>query len=171
MKPLLAILAAALLVLLVGAVLYGRTRRRRLAQVIRALDRAGIERIGRETLTRLRESHPGFTLEDFKEAVALVDRDFRPSNEAFLSALPRGGFPKAFADYWVIDMGILFGDLVRKHSLSVSDWAQERTGIWKLKLDLGGQVFWWDPFKQAEDRFTGKTADLLLALQLVQTLK
>lgn len=171
MNPLFAILAAILFALLAGAVAYGRTRRRRLARVIRALDRAAIEKIGQDTLTSLREKYPGFSLEDFKQAVMLVEREFRPRNRGFFSSLPRGSFPAGFPDYWVVDLGTLLGDLVRKHSLSASDWARDDTGTWKLKFHLGSQDFWWDPFKQAEDRFAGRTADLFLALQLLQTLK
>ncbi len=171
MNPLLIILPAVVLLVLGAIVAYWRTRRRRVARVIAALDRAGIENILAQVLASLRTKHPDFILDDFEKAAVLLEREFTPANDAFLALLPRASLPNGFPDYWLLDIGILFGELVRRHSLSPSDWAQDSTGTWKLRFNLGSQDFWWDPFKQAEDRFTGKTPSLLMALKLVQTLK
>jgi hypothetical protein len=171
MKWLFIILGAVLLAFFTSIIAYGRVRRQHLAREMAALDRQGMEKILAETLTRLEGKYRGFSLDNFKEAVITIEREFRPGNQAFLSLLPREHFPDRFQDYWVIDMGILFGELVRRHSLSASDWTQDRTGTWELKFKLGSQYFRWNPFEEAERRYTGKTPDLLMALQLVQTLK
>ncbi len=171
MKLLLIIAGGLLVALLIVTAAYGRNRRKRLARVLGGLDRAGIERILTEVLTCLRAKYPEFSLDRFEEAASLLEREFRPANEEFLAALPRGRFPNGFPDYWVVDMGILFGEMVRRHSLSASDWTQDDTGAWRLKFSLGANDFWWDPFKEAENRFTGTTPSLVMALKLIQTLK
>lgn len=171
MPTLFVAISVLLVALIFGLLLYGRKRRNHQLGVLVAIEKEQIPLIFNEVCAGLKSAYPRLDPEDFNETARFLDDEFRPSNKRFLMALPKTMFEEGFPDFWVIDVGFLIGELVRKHSILKPEWKKNPAGVWKLCFTLSSGEFEWDPFEAAEKHFTGRTPDLFMALQLVRSLK
>jgi len=171
MPTVVATVVGLLIVVLVGLLIYGRRRRRSLLALFNAIEKEKIPVIEAEVRTRLETAYPELNLDDFNGAACFLDEELRPGNERFLSALPQEQFESKSPDFWVIDVGILVGKLVRRHSALKPDWKRNGAGVWNLCFPLSSGEFVWNPFDVMERHYAGQLSDLVMSLQLVKNLK
>jgi len=169
MKPgLIIILGVFVVSLVLGLAIWGRKKRRRLEEEIRELDEKRIGEVHADALKRLKPSYPQLDPDDFNGTITWLERELKPSNDTFVGLLQRGDF----FEFWVVNLGVFLGELMRKHALSPAEWVKDEAGQWKIRIRLPSGPFFWNPFEEVQKRYyKGEPADWFMALRLIQTLK